>query len=97
MQCWAAEFGKLNWGKPARVVLMLCAAMATTTQAQTFTTLLSFYGPNGAVPSAGLVQGINGDFYGTTANGGPVVDYGTIFKISPRWLAALARLSNLVI
>ncbi len=83
MQCWAAEFGKLNWGKPARVVLMLGAAMATTTQAQTFTTLLSFYGPNGAVPSAGLVQGTNGDFYGTTANGGPVVDYGTIFKITP--------------
>ncbi len=31
-------------------------------------------------PSAGLVQGVDGDFYGTTFAGGH--DYGTVFKIS---------------
>ena len=57
-----------------------------------FTSLLSFrYGfpPNHgpAQPEAGLVQGTDGDFYGTTAVGGsgnPIgQDAGTVFKISP--------------
>jgi len=32
------------------------------------------------VPYAGLVQAANGDFYGTTPNGG-ANNYGTVFKI----------------
>ena len=39
--------------------------------AQTFTTLHSFEVTDGQNPYAGLVQGINGDGYGTTASGGP--------------------------
>ncbi len=47
----------------------------------TFTTLISFNGTNGANPSANLVQGPNGNFYGTAPNGGANSN-GTIFEIS---------------
>ncbi len=45
------------------------------------TSLVSFYGTNGAYPSAGLVQATDGNFYGTTSSGG-LGDYGTIFKVT---------------
>jgi hypothetical protein len=41
-------------------------------------TLASFAGTNGARPYAGLIQGANGDFYGTTGNGGSMGN-GTVF------------------
>jgi uncharacterized repeat protein (TIGR03803 family) len=46
------------------------------------TSLYSFRGTNdGALPSGGLVQGSDGNFYGTTERGG-TNDFGTVFKIS---------------
>jgi len=39
--------------------------------------------PDGEWPYAGLVQAANGDFYGTTENGGAYGYYGTVFKITP--------------
>jgi uncharacterized repeat protein (TIGR03803 family) len=52
------------------------------TTAGTFTTLYSFVGgTNGAIPEAGLVQGADGNFYGTTSIGGSNT-YGTVFSIS---------------
>ncbi len=39
--------------------------------------------PDGSGPTAGLVRGTNGDFYGTTQVGGTYVDYGTVFQITP--------------
>src|SRR5208282_5960449 len=46
------------------------------------TSLYSFTGSNdGANPDAGLVQGSDGNFYGTTQQGG-TNGYGTVFKIS---------------
>jgi uncharacterized repeat protein (TIGR03803 family) len=51
--------------------------------AQTFTTLATFDGPNGAQPYRGpLVQGLDGNLYGTTYSGGANRD-GEIFKITP--------------
>jgi uncharacterized repeat protein (TIGR03803 family) len=48
----------------------------------TLTTLHSFtYGNDGGTPWAGLVQGSDGYFYGTTVGGG-TNDNGTVFKIS---------------
>ena len=48
----------------------------------TLTSLYSFTGSNdGANPYAGLVQGSDGNFYGTTYGGG-TNGYGTVFKIS---------------
>ena len=56
------------------------------TPSGTLTTLYSFCSQSnctdGAEPMAGLVQGTNGDFYGTTSNGG-AYDNGTVFKIAP--------------
>src|SRR5580658_3905800 len=73
--------GKLNRGKRAYDVFVLCAVTAIALPAQTLTSLFSFDGTDGADPYAGLVQATNGDFYGTT-NGGPTGTYGTVFKIT---------------
>ncbi len=48
----------------------------------TFTILHAFNLTDGANPYAGLVLGKDGNFYGTTFNGGSV-GYGNVFKISP--------------
>lgn len=56
-----------------------------------FTNLHSFTGgSDGAHPFAGLIQGTDGNFYGTTPYGGDY-GYGTVFRIS-----ADGRLTNLV-
>ncbi|HWY60239.1 MAG TPA: choice-of-anchor tandem repeat GloVer-containing protein [Terriglobales bacterium] len=47
-----------------------------------FTILHSFNLTDGANPYAGLVLGKDGNFYGTTFNGGSV-GYGNVFKITP--------------
>src|SRR6266568_4684842 len=52
------------------------------TPSGTFTRLYSFGTNDGATPIAGVVQGFDGNFYGTTLQGGNG-DYGTVFKITP--------------
>jgi uncharacterized repeat protein (TIGR03803 family) len=52
------------------------------TASGTLTTLLSFDYTDGEAPSAALIQGTNGNFYGTTIEGG-ANGYGTVFKITP--------------
>jgi uncharacterized repeat protein (TIGR03803 family) len=69
------------------VSLGLCAAAGNLVAQVTVTNLYSFGSiPNdGGVPYAGLVQGSDGNFYGTTSDGGAGdYGYGTVFKISPR-------------
>ena len=46
------------------------------------TNLIAFDGTHGAYPSPVLVQGSDGNFYGTTENGGTFGN-GTVFKVSP--------------
>jgi uncharacterized repeat protein (TIGR03803 family) len=73
---------KLNVYK--RVCLFLLGVgTAIASYAQTFTTLVNFHGTDGANPQAALVQGIDGDFYGTTRFGGDNGN-GTAFKVTPR-------------
>lgn len=59
------------------------------------TTLYSFCSQdncsNGMLPWGGLVQGTDGNFYGTTVGGG-TKNYGTVFKITPQ--GALSTLHN---
>ena len=75
------------------IVYVFCAATAIASPAQTLTTLVSFDGTNGDSPYASLVQGVDGNFYGTTVYGGAnnsgICDNfvnegcGTVFKIVP--------------
>ena len=67
----------------ATTVLLVCVAMAISAPAQTFQTLFSFAGANGEYPYfESLVQGFNGNFYGTTSVAG-ANGYGTVFEVTP--------------
>src|SRR2546423_15539672 len=65
-------------------LLTIVAAIITigciTVSAQPLTTLHSFNGGDGRSPEATLVQGSDGNFYGTTPLGGAHAK-GTVFKI----------------
>jgi uncharacterized repeat protein (TIGR03803 family) len=71
-------------------VFLLWAAAAAALPAQTtavaptliFTTLHSFDGTDGSYPQAVLVQGTNGNLYGTTFEGGANGNHGTVFRIT---------------
>jgi uncharacterized repeat protein (TIGR03803 family) len=69
--------------KKAYAVLLFCATTAISSPGQTIEPLASFDGTNGRNPFyMSLVQGTDGNFYGTTANGGSN-DRGTVFMVSP--------------
>ena len=57
--------------------------VATPAGAQTLTTLATFDGSNGRAPSAGLMQGLDGNLYGTTMQGGSPDAHGTVFSLTP--------------
>ncbi len=69
-----------------KTVAMICFStllFAIASSAQSFKLLLTFDGSDGATPvETPLVQGIDGEFYGTTLGGG-ANGSGTIFKIGP--------------
>lgn len=78
--------------RSALILLLLVAATAATSSAQTFKAVYNFcskknpagYCLDGQNPWSTLVQGTNGDLYGTTfAGGSNNGNYGTIFKITP--------------
>jgi uncharacterized repeat protein (TIGR03803 family) len=73
---------KVSWPRRACGLLLLGVAVVISAEAQTFKTLHSFDGTDGAQPLAALVQGTNGNLYGTTNQGG-AVGLGTIFKMTP--------------
>jgi uncharacterized repeat protein (TIGR03803 family) len=80
----------INRWKTAWVLTVLCAVTAIGSHAQTFTSLVSFDGTNGAKPQFGaLAQGTDGDFYGTTYSGG-ANNQGTVFRVT-----AAGRLTTL--
>jgi uncharacterized repeat protein (TIGR03803 family) len=77
----------MNYWKTICLGCALFAAMAIASTAQTFTTLATFSGP-ATLPYSALVQGTDGNFYGTTAGGGsyacdPSNGCGTVFKVTP--------------
>jgi uncharacterized repeat protein (TIGR03803 family) len=73
---------KFDACKQMCAVFLLCAANAIVAPAQTFTTLHSFTGTDGANPYAGLAQGTDGNFYGTTIDGG-TSSSGNVIKVTP--------------
>src|ERR1700690_696582 len=66
----------------ARTGAYTARTVAATPSGQVLTTLVSFDGSNGLEPLASLIQGADGNFYGTTYGGG-TNDEGTVFKITP--------------
>jgi len=76
---------KLSAWKMAGAVFTLSAATAITSPAQIFTSLVNFDFANGADPMhVTLVQGHNGNLFGTTEAGGHGDgSLGTVFEISP--------------
>jgi len=81
---------KFGFIERACFVSVFCVAAAIASPAQTFTALHNFDGTDGADPN-GLVQGTDGNFYGTTGNGGAInpcsadggPGCGTVFQITP--------------
>jgi len=64
------------------LLLLLIMPFSGAQAAVVFSTLYSFTGGNdGADPYAGLVQGSDGNFYGTTGGGG-VGGAGTVFRLT---------------
>jgi uncharacterized repeat protein (TIGR03803 family) len=69
-------------------IVLVLAGRSGNTDAQTLTNLHSFVGSphDGSFPQAGLVQGRDGNFYGTTGGGGTSTNCsggcGTVYKIS---------------
>jgi uncharacterized repeat protein (TIGR03803 family) len=70
----------------ARGILLVCVAftlsLAVCAQAQTFSYLAVFDGTNGYQPFGSLTQATDGNFYGTTTNGGGH-GYGNVYRITP--------------
>jgi uncharacterized protein (TIGR03437 family) len=67
-------------------IRLLTPAAQVPPPAQTFTALVNFSGSNGALPYGSLIQGTDGNFYGTTSGGyslGGANNWGTVFKLTP--------------
>jgi uncharacterized repeat protein (TIGR03803 family) len=67
------------------LILFIAVTAAISSTAQTFTTLHTFTLTDGAFPYGALVQGLDGDLYGTTSAGARNICYGgcgTVFKIT---------------
>jgi uncharacterized repeat protein (TIGR03803 family) len=75
--------GNRGWAAivTAAIVMMTTGARAASAQ-QKFRSVVDFTGPDGAGPEAALVQGLDGELYGTTYEGG-VNNEGTVFRIKP--------------
>jgi uncharacterized repeat protein (TIGR03803 family) len=73
----------------ACTLTLFCIATAPASHGQTFTSLLHFKGTNGSDPGAQLIQGPDGNFYGTTSTGGvsnsacDSQSCGTLFRMTP--------------
>jgi uncharacterized repeat protein (TIGR03803 family) len=68
------------------ILFLLIATISTVSPAQTFATFLDFDQTNGANPHGTLIQGSDGNFYGTSQFGG-TIGYGNVFRITPEGVA----------
>jgi len=71
----------LSLGKKAWIMFVVCVVTAIAANAQVFNTVYEFDGTNGeGDPTASLVQGMDGSYYGTTSEG--TASVGAVFKIT---------------
>ena len=76
--------GKLRVWNFVFSIFLLSVGTSVFSDAQTFNSLVSFDVLNGANPGTmSLVQGTDGNLYGTTPGGGSTDIYGAVFKITP--------------
>lgn len=73
---------KFGFARLACIAIVVCIAMSAA-HAQTWTLLASFNQSNGDLPQESLVQGVDGNFYGTTMMGGANFGGGNVFKVTP--------------
>ena len=78
--------GKLSLLKTVCIVFVFCAATVIASSAQTFNTLVNFDETDGAGPQSSLIQGTDGNFYGTTFFGGPAAA-----TVDPRGVARSSK------
>jgi uncharacterized repeat protein (TIGR03803 family) len=80
-------YGTTTYGGSSSACDGGCGTVFKITPGGTLTTLHSFTGPDGIDPYAGVVQGSDGNFYGTTYYGGASTacsgGCGTVFKMTP--------------
>jgi len=79
--------GKIRFVNLCFMVAAFCITAQVELTAQTFHSM-NFNGTNGASPIAALLQGTDGNFYGTTPSGGTSTycgpgGCGTVFKVTP--------------
>jgi uncharacterized repeat protein (TIGR03803 family) len=72
----------LGWNN-ACLIVSFCALTAIASHAQIFTTLVQFDGTNGGMPYSQVVQGMDGNIYGTTQYGDSASPNGSVFKLTP--------------
>jgi uncharacterized repeat protein (TIGR03803 family) len=77
-----ALYGTTREGGANYTCSLGCGTIFKITPSGTLTPLHSFNGTDGGYPTAGLVQGTDGNFYGTTYQNG-TNNYGTVFRITP--------------
>jgi uncharacterized repeat protein (TIGR03803 family) len=73
--------GKLGLAKLACLAFAFCLVAAIAAPAQTYTTIYSFTGLVAGYGPGSLVQGFNGNFYGTTGLDG-TYGVGTVFEVA---------------
>lgn len=71
-----------NFWERVAAVFVMCAALAVASDAQTLITLVNFDGTKGSNPYSSLVQGADGNLYGSTYSGGQFSG-GTLFRVTP--------------
>src|SRR3984957_21357933 len=80
------HMSQLDSWKQVCAVVAICAAvtlvLSAGSSAPTFHVMDAFNGTDGANPYVGLVQGTDGNLYGTTIDGG-VNSGGNVFKLTP--------------
>ncbi len=78
-------YGTAEQGGGSSNCVFGCGTVFKTNSSGTITTLHAFIGTDGGVPTGGLVQGTDGNLYGTTSKGGTSTNCqggcGTVFKL----------------